>query len=127
MQFPAKITLSSIWVAIPVDWVILHWYACGADGRAGGHVITKISRMGRLPHFLRYGATLARTSRVDLRYYHWDDHYVFSNYSSRWPVLIKTIGHLAFCMKEFTAIQKLLSSSNITSTYKKCKDTVTND
>ena len=24
-----------------------------------GHVITKISRMGRLPHFLRYGATLA--------------------------------------------------------------------
>ena len=26
-------TLSRIWVAIPVDWVILHWYACGADGR----------------------------------------------------------------------------------------------
>ena len=21
------------WVAIPADWVILHWYACGADGR----------------------------------------------------------------------------------------------
>ena len=35
MCFPAKITLSCIWVAIhvPVDWVILHWYACGADGR----------------------------------------------------------------------------------------------
>ena len=36
MQFPAKITSSSIWVAIPVDWVILHWYACGADGRSLG-------------------------------------------------------------------------------------------
>ena len=29
-------------------------------GRADGHLITKISRMGRLPHFLRNGATLAR-------------------------------------------------------------------
>ena len=28
-----KITSSYIWVAIPVEWVILHWYACGADGR----------------------------------------------------------------------------------------------
>ena len=40
MRFPAKITSSCIWVTIPVDWVILHWYACGADrwylGRAGG-------------------------------------------------------------------------------------------
>ena len=27
-------TLSRIWVAIPVDWVILHWYACGAGGRS---------------------------------------------------------------------------------------------
>ena len=27
-----------------------------------GHVITKISRMGRLPHFLRHGAKLARVS-----------------------------------------------------------------
>ena len=34
MRFPAKITSSCIWVAIPVDWVILHWYACGADGRS---------------------------------------------------------------------------------------------
>ena len=33
MQFPAKITLSCIWVAIHVDWVISHWYACGADRR----------------------------------------------------------------------------------------------
>ena len=25
-------TQCCIWVAIPVDWVISHWYACGADG-----------------------------------------------------------------------------------------------
>ena len=34
------------------------------DGRAYGHVITKFSRMGRLPHFLSYGAP-----SVELRYY----------------------------------------------------------
>ena len=53
MRFPAKITSSCIWVAIPVDWVILHWYDCGADGRSVvggrrsvyGHVITKFSGM----------------------------------------------------------------------------------
>ena len=28
------------------------------DGRAYGHMITKFSRMGRLPHFLIYGAPL---------------------------------------------------------------------
>ena len=35
------------------------------DGRAYGHVITKFSRMGRLPHFLSYGApsTRARFAR----------------------------------------------------------------
>ena len=39
-----------------------HWFPCGADGRSYGHVITKFSRMGRLPNFLTYGAppTLAR-------------------------------------------------------------------
>ena len=51
-------TLSCIWVAKPVEWVILHWYACGADGRSVyGHVITKFSPMGRLPHFHSYGAS----------------------------------------------------------------------
>ena len=55
MRFPAKIISSCIWVAIPVDWVILHWYACGADGRSGGrsvygHVITKFSGMGRFTY-----------------------------------------------------------------------------
>ena len=38
---------------------------CGrTDGRTYGHVITNMSRMGRLPHFLRYGATLASASRA---------------------------------------------------------------
>ena len=32
LRFLAKITSSCIWVAIPVDWVILHWHACGVDG-----------------------------------------------------------------------------------------------
>ena len=41
--------------------LILHWYACSADGRSlarsvYGHVITKFSGMGRLPHFLRFKA-----------------------------------------------------------------------
>ena len=36
MRFPVKITSSYIWVAIPVEWVILHWYACGADGQSSG-------------------------------------------------------------------------------------------
>ena len=41
------------------------------DGRAYGHMITKFSRMGRLPHFLSYGApsTRALRARVELRYY----------------------------------------------------------
>ena len=33
------------------------------DGRAYGHVITKFSRMGRLPHFLTHGVLL-RASRA---------------------------------------------------------------
>ena len=72
MRFSVKITSSCIWVAIPVYWVILHWYACGGDERSVSpvysHEITKHLSdgwwapgwvMGRLPHFLRYGATLA--------------------------------------------------------------------
>ena len=34
MRFPVKITSSYIWVAIPVESVILHRYACGAGGRS---------------------------------------------------------------------------------------------
>ena len=47
MRFPVKITSSCIWVAIPVDWVILHWYTCCADGRSGGRCTVKW-----LPSFL---------------------------------------------------------------------------
>ena len=70
MRFPVNITLSCIWVAKPVDWVILHWYTCGADGRSGGlsvygHVITNISRMGSLPHFLTHGAPLCVRSAIN--------------------------------------------------------------
>ena len=34
LGFPAKKTSSCFWFAIPVDWIILHWYTCGADGQA---------------------------------------------------------------------------------------------
>ena len=44
MWFPAKITSSCLWVAMPVDWVILHWYACGADGRSLGRAVGVRSR-----------------------------------------------------------------------------------
>ena len=37
------------------------------DGRKYGHVITKISRMNRLPHFLRYMG-LYKGARLELRY-----------------------------------------------------------
>ena len=52
MQFPAKIISSCIWVAIPVDRVILHWYTCGVDGRSFGygHVITRFSGMFRFTY-----------------------------------------------------------------------------
>ena len=39
-----------------------------ADGRAYGHVITKFSRMGRLPHFLTHGAPLRAPRVRELRY-----------------------------------------------------------
>ena len=37
-----------------------HWFSCGADGLAYGHMSTKISRVDRLPNFPRYLASLAR-------------------------------------------------------------------
>ena len=70
--------MSCIWVAIPVDWIILHWYTCGADGRSGGrsvgrsvgvrYVITKFSRMGSLLHFFTLGAPLRALRARELRY-----------------------------------------------------------
>ena len=54
MRFPAKITSSCIWVATPVDWVILHWYACGAtDGRLGGRAVDRCT-VTWLPNFLAW-------------------------------------------------------------------------
>ena len=31
MWLPTKMTSGCIWISIPVDWVILHWYPCDAD------------------------------------------------------------------------------------------------
>ena len=40
-----------------------HWYACGADGRSVGHVITKFSGMGRFIYsWCSAGALRARSS-----------------------------------------------------------------
>ena len=43
---------------------ISHWFPSRADGRTDGHMITQISWMDRLPHFLRYGAPSARVRFV---------------------------------------------------------------
>ena len=59
MRFPAKITSSCIW--LPYLFIELFYIGIPVvrtDGRTCvRQVITKISRMGRLPHFLRHGAT----------------------------------------------------------------------
>ena len=55
MRFPAKITSSCIWVAIPVDWVISHWYACGADGRSLGRAVGRCT-VTWLPNFLGWAS-----------------------------------------------------------------------
>ena len=57
MRFPTKIfglpylLIELFYIGMPVVWT---------GGRAGGQVITKMSQMGRLPHFLGYGDKLAR-------------------------------------------------------------------
>ena len=46
-----------------------HWFPCGADRRSAyGHVIIKCSRMGKLPHFLSYGAPSMRALRYQQAY-----------------------------------------------------------
>ena len=58
MRFPVKITSSCIWVAIPVDWIILHWYACGADGRVVYHIfLPMVIRCALRARELRYQST----------------------------------------------------------------------
>ena len=42
MLLPTQITSSCIWVVIPVDLVILDWYACGADGWSGGRAYSDV-------------------------------------------------------------------------------------
>ena len=55
----------TFWVAIPINRVILHWYACGTDGRAYCHVITKFSRMGRF--FFPMGLRSSLRARAPLK------------------------------------------------------------
>ena len=61
MRFPAKITSSCIWVTIPVDWVISHWYARGADRRFLGWVDYFIF----LPMVLRYNHTIPTSTMTN--------------------------------------------------------------
>ena len=57
MRFPTKITSSCHTCWLSYFKLVCLW--CGwTDGEAYGHVITKISRMGRLPNFLTHGAPL---------------------------------------------------------------------
>ena len=75
MRFPPKITSSCIWVAIPVDLVILHsiWYACGADGRRAVSVRSRDYQicLGWVVS-LTHDAPLASASRErKLRYNRW--------------------------------------------------------
>ena len=71
---------------MPYLWIELFYIGMRVvrtdGGRAYGHVITQISRMGRLSHFLRYGATLARSSRA-----------------SRAPLLTKNFQELDWLLK----------------------------
>ena len=103
------------------------------DGRAYGHVITKFSRMGRLPHFLSYGApsTRALRARVELRYkvikqlnssftgkLHSDhrtplcafsDDFINSKF---WQPNLETIGGVTMSLKTGTKKMKNISSNN---------------
>ena len=51
VSFQIKLTLSCIWVAIPVDWVTLHWYVCGAEGRSLARSLARCT-VTWLPNFL---------------------------------------------------------------------------
>ena len=54
ISYMCNIRLQASTLARKID--ISHWFLCGADRRTDertyGHVITKISRMDRLPNFL---------------------------------------------------------------------------
>ena len=57
------------------------------DGRAYGHVITKFSQMGRLPHFLTHGAPLRALRARELRYDHRICHSRVKMSSTNWAAL----------------------------------------
>ena len=71
MRFPSKMT-SYIWVAIPADWVILHWYACGTDGRTDGRTVTWLPNfLGRVDYYIFLGLGLrsrALRAHMELRH-----------------------------------------------------------
>ena len=56
------------WVAFGLPYLLIELFYIGmpvvrTDGRAYGHVITKFSWMGRLPHFISYGALPTRGTK----------------------------------------------------------------
>ena len=59
------ISFRCIWVAIPVDWIIWHWYACGADGRSGGRAV--FSHVIFLPMLLRCARESSAMMEIDDR------------------------------------------------------------
>ena len=85
------------WVAFGLPFLLIELFYIGmpvvpTDGRAGGrsvygHVISKFSRMGRLSHFLSYGApprAAPRATRVELRYKEkqlLEEHFKLSSFS----------------------------------------------
>ena len=69
MRLPVKITSSCMWVAIPVDWAILHWYDCGADRRSGGRSVRVRSRDYQIfsPMVLRRARFARESSDITFR------------------------------------------------------------
>jgi len=67
------------WVAFGLPYLLIELFYIGmpvvrTDGRSlarsvYGHVITKFSGMGRLPHFLSYGAPPTRGANKKEKYY----------------------------------------------------------
>ena len=62
------------------------------NGWTYSHVITKISRMGRLPHFLKYGATLERARRAWSSAMNVFCHYPFLQNMGRISVVLGSTG-----------------------------------
>ena len=82
-------------------WLSYFTLLCLWCGRTVGwtydHAITKISRMDRLPHFLRYGATLAR---VELRYKETNRPFAIANHVINFLQTWKQFAFGKFCEQE---------------------------